>query len=131
MDNFLTFAEYLIEKPLTPQQRMKRARVMKRLAPKIALKKKLALKKKAPMEKIKKRAEKKAKDIVRKKFSDGDYAQMSFAQKIQIDKKVEKKKALVKKIAKKLVPKMKKAEADRLQKMRSNKEATTSQQKEK
>ena len=73
MDNFLTFAEYLIEKPLTTQKLMKRARVMKRLAPKIALKKKLALKKKAPMEKIKKRAEKKAPMVAKEELTPYDY----------------------------------------------------------
>ena len=48
----ITFKEYLIEKPLTPQQRMKRARVMKRLAPKIQMKRKIAMKKKAGLDQI-------------------------------------------------------------------------------
>jgi hypothetical protein len=34
----MSFKEYLIEKPLTPQQRLKRSRIMERLAPKIAMK---------------------------------------------------------------------------------------------
>ena len=46
---------------------------------------------------------------------------MSFAQKIQLDKKVEKKKAAIKKIAKKLMPKIKRAEAERLEKLKANK----------
>jgi hypothetical protein len=61
---------------------------MKRLAPKLAMKRKIAMKKKAPTEKLLQRAEKQAKDILRKKFSGKvDYNQMSFAQKGQVDKK--------------------------------------------
>jgi hypothetical protein len=46
---------------------------------------------------------------------------MSFAQKIQLDKKVEKKKGAIKKIAGKLMPKIKRAEADRIEKLKANK----------
>lgn len=122
----ITFKEYLIEKPLTPQQRIKRARVMKRIAPKIQMKRKIAMKKKAGLDQIKKRAEKKAKDIVRQKFTKGNYKDLSFAEKGQVDKKVELKKGLIKKIAKKLIPQVKKAEAERLRKLRGKEEATTS-----
>ena len=125
----ITFKEYLVEKPLTPSQRKARSRMMKRLAPRIKAKRKIAMKKKASPEKIKARAEKKAREIVRQKFmpKDKDYATMSYAEKIQLDKKVEKKKALIKKIAKKLIPKVKKAEAERIAALKAPKEeATTS-----
>jgi hypothetical protein len=121
----ITFKEYLIEKPLTPQQRIARSRVMKRLAPKLALKRKLAAKKKASPEKIKARARKQAIDMVRAKFSKNKYNSLSFSAKAQIDRKVEAKKGLVDKLTKKLIPKVKRAEAERLQK--SKEEATTSQ----
>mgnify|MGYP001282581250 CR=1 FL=1 len=120
-----TFAQYLIEKPMSPQQRMQRARIMKRLAPKLAMKRKIAMKKKAPTEKLLQRAEKQAKDILRKKFSGkAEYNQMSFAQKSQVDKKVEKKKALIKKIGKKLLPKLKKAETERIKALKQETAAT-------
>jgi hypothetical protein len=124
----ITFKEYLVEKPLTPSQRMARSRMMKRLAPRIKAKRKIAMKKKASPEKIKSRAEKKAREIVRQKFlaKGQNYATLSFAQKIQLDKKVEKKKALIKKIAKKLIPKIKKQEAERIQSLNKNPEATAS-----
>lgn len=121
----ISFKEYLIEKPLTPQQRIARSRVMKRLAPKLALKRKLAAKKKATPEKIKARARKQAIDMVRAKFSKNKYDSLSFSAKAQIDRKVEAKKGLVDKLTKKLIPKVKRAEAERLQK--SKEEATTSQ----
>ena len=109
------FKEYLSEKPLTPQQRIQRGRIMKRLAPKIAMKRKIAMKKKANPEKLKTRAMKQARDAVRAKFVKGkSYQELSYAEKIQLDKKVEKKQALIKKIAKKLLPKIKKAEAQRI-----------------
>ena len=109
------FKEYLSEKPLTPQQRIQRGRIMKRLAPKIAMKRKIAMKKKANPEKLKVRAMKQARDAVRAKFVKGkSYQELSYSEKIQLDKKVEKKQALIKKIAKKLLPKIKKAEAQRI-----------------
>lgn len=122
----ITFSEYLIEKPLTPQQRLKRSRIMKRLAPKIAMKRKIAMKKKASSEKIKKRAQQKARDIVRKKLSGGkNYNTMNFAAKSAIDKKLQAKTQLVKKLARKLVPSMKKAEQQRLKNLK-NQAATES-----
>lgn len=113
------FKEYLSEKPLTPQQRIQRGRIMKRLAPKIAMKRKIAAKKKANPEKLKTRAMKQARDAVRAKFVKGkSYQELSYSEKIQLDKKVEKKQALIKKIAKKLLPKIKKAEAERVKNLK-------------
>jgi len=113
------FKEYLSEKPLTPQQRIQRGRIMKRLAPKIAMKRKIAMKKKANPEKLKVRAMKQARDAVRAKFVKGkSYQELSYSEKIQLDKKVEKKQALIKKIAKKLLPKIKKAEAERVKNLK-------------
>ncbi len=114
-----SFNEFLVEKPLTTQQRLQRSRTFKRLAPKIALKRKQALKKKASPEKIKARAMKQARELVRAKFIKGKYDDLTNAEKIQVDKKLEKKGALIKKIAKKLLPKIKKAETERLAKSKS------------
>ena len=120
------FKEYLSEKPLTPQQRIQRGRIMKRLAPKIAMKRKIAMKKKATPEKLKVRAMKQARDVVRAKFVKGkSYDELSYAEKIQLDKKVEKKQALIKKIAKKLLPKIKKAEAQRVKQVAQQAQAQT------
>lgn len=115
----LSFTEYLIEKPLTPKQRMQRSRAMKRLAPRMAMKRKMKAKRKADLPALKLRAEKKAREMVRKKIAKGDYNSMSFAQKAAIDKKVEAKSAAIKKLAKKLLPKVKQAEMDRIEKMKA------------
>ena len=114
----------LSEKPLTPQQRRAKGRQMKRLAPKIARKKAIAMKKKASPEKLIGRAEKAAKEIIRNKLVKGKkYADLPFAQRELIDKKVEKKKDAIKKIAKKLLPKIRKQEVERLKKKGDVKEA--------
>lgn len=95
---------------------------MKRLAPKIARKRKIAMKKKANPEKIKAKAQKAAKEIIRNKLlKDKSYKDLGVQQKITVDKKVEKKKAVIQKIAKKILPKIKKQEAERLKKMRDTK----------
>jgi len=125
----MSFSQFLIEKPLTPKQRIQRGRLMKRLAPKMAMKRKITAKKKASPEKIKQRAIKQAKDIIRNKLAkDQDYNKMSYAAKIALDKKVEKKSAVIKKLSKKLIPKVKKAETERIKKLKDKKanEATVS-----
>jgi len=73
------------------------------------------MRKKASSDKIKERAEKKARDIVRKKLAGGkSYNDLSYTEKMKIDKKLELKTALVKKTAKKLIPQIKKMEAERI-----------------
>jgi hypothetical protein len=115
-----SFAEYLFEKPLTPQQRIARGRLMKRLAPKMAMKRKMAAKKKAPTGILKKRAEAKARDILRAKYlKDKKYNSLSYGEKLSIDKKLSGKTMVIKKIAKKLLPKIKKAEDERLKKLKA------------
>ena len=115
----ITFKEYLIEKPLTPMQRIQRAKTMKRLAPKLAMKRKMAAKKKASPEKIKSRAQKQARDIIRDKLTGGkNYHAMSYSQKVAVDQKLQAKAAVVKKLSKKLIPQVKKAEAERLKKLK-------------
>lgn len=99
---------------LTLQQRMKRAKLMKRLAPKIALGKKKAAKKIASPDKLKARANKQARNLLMKKLTkDIPKAELSFARRQEIEKKLEKKKAVIAKIAKKLFPKVRKAELEK------------------
>ena len=107
----------LEEAPLTPQQRRKRSMIMKRLAPKIARKRKLAMKKKAGKGQIMKRAKKAAILLLKKKAAGGkNYKDLSRGEKINVDKKVQKKLPLADKIAKRLLPKMVKKETERMKK---------------
>ena len=119
-DNLITG----IVEALTPQQRRERGRTMKRLAPKITRKRKIAMKKKASTDKLMSRAIKAAKTIIRNKMIKGKkYEDLPFAQRELIDKKVEKKKGAIQKIAKKLLPSIRKQEVDRLKKQGEMKEA--------
>jgi len=112
----------LTEAPLTFAQRRQRARIMRKFAPKIAAARKRKARRKATLDVIKKRARKKAINIIRKKVAGSQgksYAEMSPGEKMMIDKKVQKRQAAIERIAKRLVPKVKKAEAERLQGKRS------------
>ena len=81
-----------------------------------------AKKKIAPDSKILQRANKAAKQIIIKKFAGlqpNEYANLSLMQRQTIDNKiVSKKSGAIKKIAKKLIVKLKKAELERLKKAR-------------
>jgi nicotinic acid mononucleotide adenylyltransferase len=108
--------------PLTIQQRKEIGRRMKRLAPKLARMRKLKAKRKADGDTIKKRALKQARNIIRTKVA-GDrgasYNELSSAEKVSVDKMITKKSAIIQKLAKKLIPKVRKQEAERLAQVRS------------
>lgn len=98
-------------------QRRKRAQVMRRYKTKIAAARKRMAKRRASTEKLKQRARKKAISAVRQKVAGAkgkNYAELSPGEKIMIDKKVEKRKAIIDRIAKKLLPSVRKAELQRL-----------------
>jgi hypothetical protein len=112
-----------VDEALTLSQRKKRGRTMKRLAGRIARKKKISMRKKASNEKLIARSEKKARGAVKAKLAGGKkYNDLSMSQKIQIDKRLETKKALVKRIAKKMMPEVRKKEVERMARLRSKKE---------
>ena len=112
MDNIETQDE-----ALTIAQRKKKSRIMKAKGKIIARKRKISMKKKASPEKILKRAQKQARDMLAKKIlKDRSKADLSISGKENLEKKLDKKKVLIKRIAKKLIPKIKKAESERLKK---------------
>ena len=113
-----------VEEALTIAQRLKRGRVMKQKAKIIQRKREISLKKRATPEKLKKRAMKKARDILKKKYSAGkDMKDVGFAQREKLEKMLDKKKAVILKIAKKLLPIVRKGENERIKQMRGgNKE---------
>ena len=116
--------EEIIEKPLTPQQRMKRGRIMKRLAKRIQRAKERKMKKLANRETLEKRAQKKAKEAARQKImgKDKSYKDLSFSQKVTVDKLVSKRfsSGRLAKMAKKLMPRVRKAEQERLLKYKAS-----------
>jgi hypothetical protein len=103
---------------LDRQQRRAKAIAMRRVKHKLKRGREKMKRKKATTEILKKRATKKAIATFKDKFSKNKrYADMDVAQKIQIDKKIEKLgKARIERIAKKLLPKVKAAERDKFKK---------------
>jgi nicotinic acid mononucleotide adenylyltransferase len=110
-------AENLLSEVLTLDQRRKRALIMKRYSGKIERARELSRKRMASTEKLKKRSYIQARDIVRRRVAGrrgAEYATLSPSEKIQIDTQVEKRKGAIKKIASRLMPKVKAAEYARL-----------------
>lgn len=106
------------ENVLSLQQREKRAQIMRRYAAKIERSREMAKTHLAPEKNIKKRAYAQARQIVRTKFAGtrgAEYEKLGPSEKIAIDKAIDKKAKLIKKIALKLIPKVKAAEQKRLQ----------------
>ena len=102
---------------LSRQARLKMSRVMRTKSKMIARKRAIAMKKKAPPEKLKKRAMKKARNMLMKKIlKDRDKDDLSFGARQDLEKKLDKKKAIIARIAKQLLPSIKKAEQERMAK---------------
>ena len=77
------------------------------------------MQKKASPEKILKRAQIQARDIFAQKILKGkNKADLSQSGKVDLEKKLDKKKAVIKSLAKRLIPKVKQAETARLAKQK-------------
>jgi adenylate kinase family enzyme len=117
MDSFKEYIE--MQEALNMQQRLARGRVAKRTAKKRARSaKKKAMRMKGPDDMLKK-AGMMARNKVAMKLSGGiPLSQLTISQKVQLGKKLDKKKAAIAKLTKKLLPGAKKAERDRIGKLR-------------
>ena len=114
-----SFKEYT--EALTRTQRRKVGLRMKRLAKRIARKKKILAKRMASPEKLQKRARKAARKLLARKMLKGkDLSDLTFAEREKLEKRLEKKKAVIGRIARKLLPKVKRAEKERLQRLRKS-----------
>ena len=106
-----------LDEAMTMQQRRQRSLTMRKYKGKIAAARKRLKNKKASMGKLKERARKAAIKIIRKKVAGKkgeQYASLSPSEKMMIDKKVEKKSGAIEKIAKRLLPSVRKQELSRL-----------------
>ena len=113
----------VLDEVMSKSARMKKSRVMKQKSKQIARKRKISMKRKADPAKLKLRAIKKAREIITKKIlKDRSKSDLSIAGKETLEKKLAKKKAVIAKIAKKILPKVKKAETERLAKLRGKDE---------
>jgi len=111
---------------LSPAQRRKLSIRMKLLARKAStkIKRMLGMKKAVSTPKLRKRARKIAKRIVIAKLMGPDisknYSKLPYQKRIQIDRKIAPKQAVINRIAKKMIPKLRKAHAERRRKMSSS-----------
>lgn len=107
----------LDEAVLTLSQRRKRALTMRKYKNKIAAARKRMAKRLASKEKLKLRAERAARNVLRKKFAGekgANYDDLSPSEKIIVDKRIEGKKGAVRAIAKRLMPKIIQADREKL-----------------
>ena len=111
-----SFKEYL-EEAATLQQRQKMKQAFRRNKAKIERGKKLAARKLASPEKLKAKAQKQARDLIVKQIlKDKDKGDLSFEARQDIEKRVDKKKAVINKIARKILPKVKAKDREKLKK---------------
>ena len=112
----LTFKEFThTDEAVTAKTRMKMKQAARKNKAKIALGKKKAAKRLASPEQLKKRAENKArKMIIKKILKNKDKSDLSFSARAELEKKVAKKKGKIMKIAKKLLPIVKKADREKM-----------------
>lgn len=104
-----------LEEALTRAQRIKRSLIAKRNKAKIQRALQRGKKKKASTETLQKRAKKKARDLLYTKLLKGrDRADVSAGEQERIEKKLDKMQGGINRIAKKLLPQLKKAEQEKL-----------------
>ena len=117
-----------LDEVLNLQQRLKRKQMLKRIKGKIKLGRRRAKYRVANTDKLKKRSQKKAREVIRARVAGSlgkDYKKLPLAGRMQVDKKVAKKKDLIARLAKRMMPKVKKAEMERVKKARSSRNEET------
>lgn len=105
-----------VDEALNLQQRRARARVMRRNKAKIAKGRERAMKRTADPKRLKSRAEKLARSMIFKKLAKGkSKSEVSPQMKIEIEKRMEKMQSRIKRMAVKLLPKVRAKEKERRQ----------------
>ena len=110
-----TFEEQLDE-VLDPMLRMKRKQLMRRLKPKLKIGRERAKRKTADLGKLKDRAQKRARMALFRKMAAGKSKdELSYSDRKNIEKRMEGKKAIIDRMAKKMLPQVRKDEQARKQ----------------
>ena len=119
------YEDYINERVLTLMQRRKAGLKMRRLKFKIARARRIKRKRMATRDMLQRRARRQARNFIRKRIAGKQgarYVDLSPSQKIQIDKRVQKKAVFINKLAMRLLPRVKQAELVRLRRARTKKE---------
>lgn len=99
---------------LSHAQRIKQGQRMKRMSKRIAIARKRALKRTPTSDVVKKRAMKSARKMILKKMTKGmDKGELSFARRQDLEKRLDRMKPRIQRIAKKLAPEIRKRDRDR------------------
>jgi len=117
-----SFKEYIeFDEAMTMATRMKMKAAFRKNKAKIALGRKKAAKKLASPEKLKARATKQARNVLIKKLlKNKDKKQLSYAERQALEIKMAKKQGAIMKIAKKLLPAVKKADREKMKARRND-----------
>ena len=102
-----------VEEALSLQQRMKKSRTMKKYASRMKIGRQKAARRTADPKRLAKRARRQARNMLAKKLAKADYSSLSFSRKQEIEKRLEKLAPRIDRMAKKLLPKMRKLEQER------------------
>lgn len=116
-------AEHEVREALDIQQRRKKSIQMRRLKGRLAIARKKAMQRTANMDRLKQRARKAARKAVFMKFSKGKSKdELPYPRRQEIEKRVDKMKKRVERIARKLLPKVRQMEKDRKRKAKGSDE---------
>ena len=108
--------EEKVDEALTMAQRMRARQRFRKIKAKIAMGRKRAARRFATPEKLKGRANKQARAIILKKLTKKDKGEMSYGQRQNAEKLLAKKKGAIDRLAKRLLPKVRKKDRAKLQK---------------
>lgn len=104
-----------VDEALTTQQRIKMKQIMRRNKARIALGKRRAARKVANMDVLKKRARRQARRLILKRIlKNKDKSDLSYSTRASFEKMVNKQQAAINRIAKKLLPQVRKADREKL-----------------
>lgn len=115
--------ELTLDEVMNIQQRLKKKSVMRRLKGKIAAGRRRAKYKVANKKKLTARSSRKARDAIRSRVAGKQgqkYHSLSLSARMQVDKKIQGKKKIIKQLSKRLMPKVRAAEMSRVKSARAH-----------
>lgn len=111
---------------LSHSQRIKKAILMKKLAPRIKMARDRAMRRTPNMKVVKRRAEKQARNQFLKRLSRGiPKSELSPAKRAELEKRLDKMKPRIQRVARRLIPKVRRDDQDRKKAKNTSKTANT------
>ena len=117
INDFILEKRHVINEVADARTRMKLARSARRTARRRAFIRKLRERKRKLNPALKKRAYNSVKTVFRKKLFKGPWKKLSYASRARIDSLIQKKKPILNRIVKRIMPAVRRGESDRLRKL--------------